>query len=304
MYVLLCCIWGSTWLAIRVAVRDLPPVGSAALRFLVASAILAVFALAGRLSWPRTRAEWKPLLVLSVTMMAVPYGLLFWAEQHITGGMAAVFNSVIPILVALFNPLMGGPTPQRRSLFAMLVAMGAVAYIFQTQLSTSPKALLGGFAVLVCAAFSAFSAIYARQHHSLHPAVNTCLQLAVGAVLLFIVAFVTEPHVEWHWTQRSAIAIVYLAIFGSAVAFAAYYWLLHHVEASQASTIALIVPLVAIYLDAVMMQEHVPISMVVASLIVIGSVGVVLRPEPSDPIALELKSVTDTPESGSTEGNP
>jgi len=290
VYILLCSIWGSTWLAIRVVVRDLPPLGSAALRFALAAVILAIFALATRLRWPRAGAEWKPIIMLSVSMMAVPYGLLFWAEQHITGGMAAVFNSVIPILVTLFNPLMGGPSPQRRSLFAMLIAMGAVGYLFQAQLSASPKALMGGFAVLVCAACSAFSAIYSRQHHSLHPAVTTCLQLAVGAVLLFLVAFFTESHAEWHWTPRAYIAITYLAIFGSAVAFAAYYWLLRHVEASQASTIALIVPLVAIYLDAVILQERVPLEMLVASVIVLISVGVVLHPEPSEPIALELKS--------------
>jgi len=292
VYVLLCAIWGSTWLAISVAVRYLPPFGSAALRFLVAAVILAVFAVVAKLNWPRTTAEWKPVLVLSVTMMAFPYGLLFWAEQHVTGGMAAVLNSNIPIMVALINPLMGGPMPKRRSLLAMVIALGAVAYIFQAQLSASPKAVVGGAAILLCAASSAFSAIYARRHHGLHPAVSTCLQLAVGSVILFIVSFIAESGAEWHWTRPAIIAMAHLAFFGSAVAFAAYYWLLRQVEASQASTIALIVPLVAIYLDAALLQVRIPITMIFASLIVIGSVGVVLKPEPSDPIALELKSET------------
>src|SRR5271155_3491604 len=292
VYVLLCGIWGSTWLAISVAVRYLPPFGSAALRFVMAAVILAVFALVARLPWPRTRAEWNPVLVLSVTMMAFPYGLLFWAEQHVTGGMAAVLNSNIPIMVALINPLMGGPAPKQRSMLAMVIALGAVAYIFQAQLSVSPKAMLGGTAILLCAASSAFSAIYARRHHGLHPAVSTCLQLAIGSVILFTVSFFAESGAEWRWTLPAIIAMAHLAIFGSAVAFAAYYWLLRHVEASQASTIALIVPLVAIYLDAALLKERIPIPMIVASLIVIGSVGIVLRPEPSDPIALELNSET------------
>src|SRR5271167_1004271 len=96
VYMLLCAIWGSTWLAISVAVRYLPPFGSAALRFIVAAVILADFSLVARVPWPRTSAKWKPVLVLSVTIMAIPYGLIFWAEQHVTRSMTAVLNSNIP----------------------------------------------------------------------------------------------------------------------------------------------------------------------------------------------------------------
>jgi len=287
-YILLCAIWGSTWLAIRVAVHDLPPIGAAALRFLLAAIVLAVFTIVRGYSWPKSRAEWIPQIVLSVSMMAVPFGLLFWAEQYIMAGMAAVLYATIPIMVAIFNPMVGGHIPDRRTMFSMLIAMSAVGYIFQSQFSTSRMSLIGGAAVMVAAVCCAFSAIYAKKHHEVHPAVSTCVQLVLGGVLLFGVARLVEPDASWNWSKPASIALAYMVVFGSAVAFAVYYWLLRQVEAWQASSTSLIVPLVAIYLDASLAQEHVPWDVVAASVLVIVSVGVVLRPEPSDPIALEL----------------
>ena len=298
-YILLCAIWGSTWLAIRVAVHDLPPMGAAAVRFLLAALVLWVFAMARGLSWPKSRAEWIPQIVLSVSMMAVPFGLLFWAEQYIMAGMAAVLYATIPIMVAIFNPMVGGHIPDRRTMFSMLIAMGGVAYIFQSQFSASRMALIGGAAIMVAAVCCAFSAIYAKRHHVVHPVVSTCVQLILGGMLLFCVARVVEPGATWNWSRPAIIALAYMVVFGSAVAFAVYYWLLRQVEAWQASSTSLIVPLVAIYLDASLAQEHVPWDVVAASVLVIASVGVVLRPEPSDPIALELSSVMhDEPLSG------
>ncbi|HEV8493184.1 MAG TPA: EamA family transporter, partial [Candidatus Angelobacter sp.] len=92
-YIALCLIWGSTWLAIRVVVRDVPPLEAAALRFVVAGVLLLGMALAQKRRWPADAAQWTALVVLSVTIMAVPYGLLFWAEQHVTSSMSAVLYS-------------------------------------------------------------------------------------------------------------------------------------------------------------------------------------------------------------------
>src|SRR3954469_16573461 len=92
-YALCCAIWGSTWLAIRVVVRDIPPLRAAAVRFVIASAILLVIALARKAPLPSARREWQSTLILGITMMALPYGLLFWAEQHITSSITAVLYS-------------------------------------------------------------------------------------------------------------------------------------------------------------------------------------------------------------------
>ncbi|HXO38255.1 MAG TPA: DMT family transporter, partial [Candidatus Acidoferrum sp.] len=88
-YSALCLIWGSTWLAIRLVVQDVPPFEAAALRFLAAGAFLIALALVQKRRWPADGQQWNAIFVLSVTIMALPYGMLFWAEQHVTSSMTA-----------------------------------------------------------------------------------------------------------------------------------------------------------------------------------------------------------------------
>src|SRR5438105_15015875 len=97
-YLALCLIWGSTWMAIRVVVRDVPPLQAAATRFLAAALLLLSVVLLQKRSWPKGQGEWNAILVLSVTIMAVPYGLLFWAEQYVASSMTAVFYSAMPMV--------------------------------------------------------------------------------------------------------------------------------------------------------------------------------------------------------------
>ncbi len=102
----LCLIWGSTWMAIRVLVHDVPPLRAAAIRFVLADFFLIVIVLAKKLRWPQTRQQWRALIVLGITFIGLPYGLLFWAERRITSSLTAVIYSAAPLVVALFTPLM------------------------------------------------------------------------------------------------------------------------------------------------------------------------------------------------------
>src|SRR5690349_2825232 len=95
----LCLIWGSTWLAIRVVVSDVPPLTAAAIRFFAAAVLLLGVVLLQRRRWPKDKREWNAILILSITIMAVPYGLLFWAEQYVTSSMTAIFYSAMPMVV-------------------------------------------------------------------------------------------------------------------------------------------------------------------------------------------------------------
>src|SRR5678815_2144046 len=107
-YALLCGIWGTTWLAIRVLVHEVPPLRAAAVRFIIGAALLALIIAIRRPGPPPTRREWRAILLLSCTMMALPFGLLFWAEQYVTSSMTAVLYSAAPLSVALLTPIMTG----------------------------------------------------------------------------------------------------------------------------------------------------------------------------------------------------
>jgi drug/metabolite transporter (DMT)-like permease len=279
-YISLCLIWGSTWMAIRVVVRDVPPLQAAGVRFLAAGALLLAWAWAQKRKWPRGEQQWKAVIVLSLTIMAVPYGLLFWAEQYVTSGMTAVLFSASPLFVALLTPLLMKRKVPRDAIFAMLVAFGGLVALLWTGLSSGgARALLGGLAVLGAMAMSSWSVVYAKQRlHHVDPVTGTGMQLLFGAVALLWGTWALESHRHAVWSRPAVLATAFLTVFGSCAAFVIYYWLLKRMQPYQAATISLVVPIVAVLEGALLGHEPVPLIMLLAIALVLGSVGAVLRP--------------------------
>jgi len=279
-YVSLCLIWGSTWLAIRVVVRDVPPLQAAAVRFLAAAALLLIVVLLQKRSWPKDKSEWHAIFVLSITVMAVPYGLLFWAEQYVTSSMTAIFYSAMPMVVSLITLLLTQSKVPRNAVYAMLVAFGALLYLIYDGLSTKGRGMLGGAAVLFSMMLSAWSVVYAKKRlRDVDSVVATGLQLLCGSVVLFWGMWAMESHRHAVWTKAALLAMLFLTLFGSAAAFVIYYWLLKTLHPYQLSTISLLTPVIAVMEGALFWGERVSLMMLLAVAVVLGSIGVVLRAE-------------------------
>jgi drug/metabolite transporter (DMT)-like permease len=279
-YIALCLIWGTTWLAIRVVVQDVPPLRAAAIRFLIGGALLLAAARVQKRSWPRGERQWQALLVLSVTIMAIPYGLLFWAEQYVASSMAAVLYSAIPLAVALLTPTMMGRKVPRSAVFALVIAFAGLVLLFYTGLSTSRSALWAGAGVMTAMLLSAWSIVYAKNRlQEVDSVVATGLQLLFGSAVLFWGTWALEAHRHAHWSRTSLLALAFLTLVGSCVAFVIYYWLLKRMQPYQLSTISLVVPLVAVLAGALIGREPIPLVMLIAMAVVLGSVGSVLRAE-------------------------
>lgn len=282
-YISLCLIWGSTWLAIRVSVRDVPPMEAAAIRFFLAAILLLVWVLISKSDWPKRPRQWNAILILGFTVIAIPYGLLFWAEQYVTSSLSAVLFSALPLTVALLTPLMMHRSVPRTAVFAMLVAFGGLLVLLSTDLQLGSKAFWAGVAVLVAMSGSAWSAVYAKLHlHDVDPVVSTALQLLIGSVGLFWAMWALESHRHATWTRSAVFSLLFLATFGSAAAFAIYYWLLQHIQPYQISTINLVIPIVAVLEGSFLGHESIPLMMIAAMVLVLGSVGVILRAEAED----------------------
>jgi len=279
-YVALCLIWGSTWMAIRVVVRDVPPLLAAAVRFLAAAVLLLVLTFLQKRPWPKGESQWTAIVVLSLTIMAVPYGLIFWAEQYVTSSLTAVLFSAMPLLVALLTPLLGHRIVPRSAVLAMVVAFGGLVDLFYNGLSSSPRALWGGAAVLVALTLSSWSLVYAKQKlRDIDSVVATALQLLGGSIALFWGTWALETRRQATWTRPAITAMVFLIVFGSCAAFVIYYWLLKRMQPYQLATTSLVVPVVAVLEGALFLREPVPWRMVIVIAIVLASVGVVLRAE-------------------------
>src|ERR1700730_9960463 len=153
VWLILCCIWGSTWLFIKIGLTDLPPLTFAGIRFLIASLILALLVTARRAHWPRTRREWILIAVVGVLQFALNYGLVFWGEQYISSGLAALLQSTFPafgLVIAHFY------LPQERltagRVIGVLLGVCGIAVIFSDQLSIAGSmALLGSIALVLSA---------------------------------------------------------------------------------------------------------------------------------------------------------
>src|SRR3977135_2153453 len=135
VWLILCCIWGSTWLFIKIGLADLPPLTFAGIRFALASLILMLMVLARRAAWPRTRREWTLIAVVGVLQFSLNYGLVFWGEQYISSGLAAVLQSSFPafgLIIAHFY------LPQERltagRVIGVLLGVGAIARLFFVQI--------------------------------------------------------------------------------------------------------------------------------------------------------------------------
>ncbi|MBI2682091.1 MAG: EamA family transporter [Acidobacteriales bacterium] len=294
-YISLCLIWGSTWMAIRVVVQEIPPLRAAWMRFVLGAAVLIAVAWWKRLSLPANSREWRAVLVLSLTMMAIPYGLIFYSEQYVTSSITAVLYSTAPLLTALLTPIVLNKSVPRGAILGLLVAAGGIAYLFQLDLMATPKTLAGGVMILIAVLCSAFSTVYARRESPhMHPVVTTSIQLVVGAVFLIVVSMMMEREQVSHWSPKAAGALVFLAIFGSAIAFAVFYWLIGHISPYKAATVNLVVPFVAIIEGSVLLHEIITWHMFLASVVVLGAVGSVLLAQSDAPVSLKIEVVADT----------
>jgi len=288
-YALICLIWGSTWGAIRLLVRDVPPIRAAAIRFFLAAFILLGAVVARRTAISMSPRQWRALIILGLTMMGLPYGLLFWAEYRITSSLTAVLFSSCPLFVALFTTVMTNTRVPRRAVFALLVALGAEAMLFYTELSMSTYVLLGGIAVIAAVISSSWASVFAkRELVEINPLVGTAVQFCVSAVVLLAVSLALERGRPSDWNRTSILALGFLTVFGSVLTFSLYYWLLRRMHAYQLSTLNLVVPVVAMTEGALLLREPVPLSMVAAAVLVLFSVATVLRAEDNRGLPLRL----------------
>jgi drug/metabolite transporter (DMT)-like permease len=248
----LCVVWSSTWLVIKIGLRDLPPVSYVALRFVIAIVVLVVIS-AGRVRLlPKRRSDYVVLAFTGVLMFAVNYALLFWAELHVSSGLAAVIQASIPIFGMIFAHYMLPDEPLRwPRLAGALVALGGVALICARLLSFNGwLAFIGGVGIAVGAASAAFSNVLLKGRAiPLAPSMLAAWQMIFGTAPLLVLGFIVDGNpLHLHWSRTAILCLLYLAVIGSSLTFLLLYWLMPRMSVTNLQTIALITPPGAIML--------------------------------------------------------
>src|SRR6266436_3060976 len=277
----LCIVWSSTWLAIKIGLRDLPPISFVAIRFLIAITALVAVSIGRTRLLPLCRGEYVVLAITGILMFAVNYTLLFWAELHVSSGLAAVLQATIPIFGMIFAHWMLPDEPLRlQKLAGAMIALGGVAVICSRLLGfNGPLAFWGGVAVVVGGASAAFANVLVKARSmQLAPAMLAAWQMIFGVAPLLLLGFAVDGNpARFHWTSTSVFCLLYLAVIGSALTFLLLYWLLPRLTVAHLQSISLITPPGAVMLGWLLGGETFPPSSLLGAGLVLAGVWIIFR---------------------------
>ena len=277
----LCVVWSSTWLAIKIGLRDLPPISFVAIRFLIAIAVLVAVSIGRTHLLPRTRNDYIVLAFTGVLMFAVNYTLLFWAELHVSSGLAAVLQATIPMFGMVFAHWMLPDEPLRLpKLAGATIALGGVTLICARLLGfNGPLAFWAGVAVVFGAASAAFANVLVKaQSVQLAPAMLAAWQMIFGTAPLLLIGLIVDGNpMRFHWTTASLFCLLYLAVIGSALTFLLLYWLLPRLTVAQLQSISLITPPGAVMLGWLLGDETFPLSSLLGAALILVGVWMIFR---------------------------
>jgi drug/metabolite transporter (DMT)-like permease len=277
----LCIVWSSTWLAIKIGLRDLPPISFVAIRFLIAIIVLVAVSIGRSRLAPLRRNDYAVLAITGILMFAVNYTLLFWAELYVSSGLAAVLQATIPIFGMIVAHWMLPDEPLRlQKLAGAIIALGGVTLICGRLLGfNGPLAFWGGVGVVIGAASAAFANVLVKARSiQLAPAMLAAWQMIFGTTPLLIIGFAIDGNpARFHWTTTAIFCLFYLAIIGSALTFLLLYWLLPRLTIAQLQSISLITPPGAVILGWLMGGETFPVSSLFGAALVLAGVWMIFR---------------------------
>jgi drug/metabolite transporter (DMT)-like permease len=274
-------VWGSTFLAIRVGVREVPPLILAAMRFFVAGIVLYGWMIARGERSPSGR-EWRSATLLGLVIFVLDYGLLFWAEQRVPSGIAAVMLALIPAFMALSEIIfLRTQTLTVRLVVALLIGIGGVAVLMSRSLNLGGAPIdKTGAASLIFASmsWSVASALTRKLTLPKSKVMSSGAQMLAGGVLLAVTAAVLGEFRDFHpWNVSREVwfSLLYLIVAGSIVGFTAYVWLIHHESPTKVGTYAYVNPIVAVLVGYFLGDEGLSSRTIVGTMFVLISVVVI-----------------------------
>ena len=273
LYALLCFIWGSTWLVIKVGYGGLGPFNVAAIRFFLAGLLCAALVVLLKASWPRGQTQWLTVGFVGVVLFGADYGLIYWSEQFIDSGLTAILFATLPLLtiVAAHLYLPGEPMTRRKLSGTLLAFLGVVA-LFGDHLRLDPAQAIPMVAVVAATVCAAAGGVVAKKHAAaLHPASLNSPAMLMGAAVLALASLAAGDGIALPRDAQTIAAIGYLVAAGSVVSFLAYFYLLKSWSVTSLSFISVFTPAIALVLGFVFLDERpTPLTAAGAALVLAG----------------------------------
>jgi drug/metabolite transporter (DMT)-like permease len=282
-------VWGSTYLAIRVTDRTMPPLLMSSVRFLIAGTALYVFASRGR-ARPTLR-EWGAAAIVGAALLLVGNGGVAWAETRLESGLAALIVAIIPLWVAVMDRLFFGRRLSRTAVIGLVIGFAGVALLVRPGGGADAFAAL---ALVVTTSAWAGGSLYARGATLPEsPLLAAAMQMLAASVFLAVAGLALGEASDVHassFATKPLIAFAYLVVVGSLIAFSAYAWLLKNVRISVVSTYAFVNPVVAVALGTVFLAEPIGWTTVIAGAAIVVAVVLIVTARPPKPVPVPAQA--------------
>jgi len=293
-------VWGSTYFAIRIGVREVSPFLLAAMRFLIAGLVLYGWMIAQGERSPSGR-QWTSVSIVAILIFVFDYGLVFWAEQRVPSGIAAVMMATIPVFMALSEIFfLRTQMLTVRLTLALLIGIGGVAVLVSRSLNLggAPIDRVGALALIVASmSWSVASSLTRKLPLPPSKVMSSGAQMLAGGVFLALTAAALGEFRNFHpWTVSRAawLSLLYMIVAGSIIAFTAYVWLLHHESPTKVGTYAYVNPVVAVLVGYFFGGEALGLRTVLGTLFVLISVVVItMTPAKKPEAALPVEAATE-----------
>ncbi|MBI3003871.1 MAG: EamA family transporter [Ignavibacteriales bacterium] len=269
-----CLIWGSTWLAIKMGLTSVPPLFAASLRFFISSAILLLLIVLQEEKFPRRKEFWLLSLVISFNNFSVPYSLIYLGQANVPTGLSSILFATYPFWVASFSHMR---LSDERMTFAkgvgMVLGFAGIVVIFSNEVNLpGAHSFVGMGAILLAAALQAYALVILKKHGKPYsPVTLNFSAMSMGAVTLLVASIGAEDIASAKFETAAISSLLYLATFGTVVTFVTYFWLVKHVQAVLLSLTAFVTPIIAIIIGSYALQERLATEVLLgASMVLTG----------------------------------
>ncbi|HZW37725.1 MAG TPA: EamA family transporter [Ignavibacteriaceae bacterium] len=272
LYILVCLIWGTTWFAIRISLNDLTPFLSAGIRFIVASVIIYIIMLIKGYKLQLDKIAVRLYLVMGFFSFMIPFGLVYWGEQFVPSGLAAVLFGVYPFFIALFSYIfLKSDKIGLFKILGMLLGFGGIVIIFSDQFQGDLSIYFWGMLAIVLSGFmQAVVAVGVKKYgHHINPLTINFIPMAITGIFMTPIALLIEDTSHLNFSQEAILSILFLALFGSVISFSSYYWLLKRINIVVLSIVAFITPIIALIVGWIFNNEILYFNHILGSVFVL-----------------------------------
>jgi len=277
IFVALGFMWGSSYLFIKIGVQDFGTFTLVALRLAIGAALLWTVLRIARTRLPRTPRVYGHLLVMALVNITIPFLLITWAEKSVESALAAVLTSLVPLFVVVLAPLFIHDEPLRvNGIVGLVVGFVGVVVLTSREMTGTRSDILSDVALVGSSISYAAGAVYSRRNvRGLDPMIPATFQVTFAAVITVVIALLLEHPWDVHPQPQGILAIIWLGLLGSGLAYLGFFHLLGRWGATRTALVAYVLPVVGIALGFLVLQEPIDGRMILGTALIIGGVALV-----------------------------